>query len=559
MFMFPIMYYSLKQDVLTQTIVRLETKSLVDDIRSKGYLTREMYEKYIDKLSSTGMMYDIAIEHQQSVYEPEYTIHNLEDILQAMEMSYEGSNTYHYRNVATNIPVVNDQLEAGAVSGESNESVMASAQDIPALPDHIHSSACYRGHIHTDGLGIVESNYQHGCYTRQVSVPVPCPGTYHVTGLSSMNWPLICASCYESGHGFVSLINNIEAFKCNSCGHERQTNYIYCPNCYKVYQADSSVNGNSCSGATKTVYRCDSTEDNEPKCNSIIAAIKPTHPIQTVILGNPLITTAELSFLDGSKKTVVCSTDYRTDQIAEGTSVELTYNTNSANILDTYKCTILVNIISGAVTCDKGHSYYLKADQTDPGCPYCSAWLSSLTVIYPDKEQLSIHKGTTLVENGVVLLATYLDGHTEYLYTEYIDNLDSQYVGTQRVTVSYKGLYSQINVEVKRNTKACTECGRTYELYPDDTDPGCPYCIVETPVFTGRVMKYSYLGINNEIINKLYEGNGIYYFSEQDNIKIHVQNINISLGRNILSYIFDQLNKVFINIEYSGLIREDCN
>ena len=71
-----------------------------------------------------------------------------------------------------------------------------------------------------------------------------------------------------------------------------------------------------------------------------------------------------------------------------------------------------------------------------------------------------------------------------------MDNLDKNYVGTQTVTISYKGKNTYLTVTTKRNLTRCSICNRYYELYPDDTDPGCPYCLSLTPIFTGNVLEY---------------------------------------------------------------------
>jgi hypothetical protein len=118
---------------------------------------------------------------------------------------------------------------------------------------------------------------------------------------------------------------------------------------------------------------------------------------------------------------------------------------------------------------------------------------------------MTITIGTTLHDNGVKLLVTYYDGHTETITGGYDDNLDKQYLGTKPVTIGYKGVTTQIMVTTVCAKMTCERCGFLYELYPDGSNPGCPRCISKTPVFTGNVLKYEEINYTNDILEELYE------------------------------------------------------
>jgi hypothetical protein len=289
-------------------------------------------------------------------------------------------------------------------------------------------------------------------------------------------------------------------------------------------------------------------------CNQRMASISPTHPVQSVYTNEPLITAVTVTYQDGSTRVVLADATYSTATPGINQTVTLSYT----DALGTTKtCVITVNVIPRNKTCTNGHIYNLANDGSDPGCPYCKAWLASLAIEFPVTSTFTIYRGTTLQENGVTLLAAYLDGHTELVETEYIDNLDKNYVGSQYVTISYKGLYTYLTVVTMRNLKLCPVCHRQYELHPDDSDPGCPWCAARTPIFTGNVMQYYNMRYSDEILEALYEGRGIYRFTNDDYLTISVKSRKGSMGSRLLKalYLNDTVNT--IHVIKNGYIRED--
>ncbi len=300
-----------------------------------------------------------------------------------------------------------------------------------------------------------------------------------------------------------------------------------------------------------TCYKKEYTAFN---CHQKVVGISPTHPVQSVYTNEPLITTVRATYLDGSTKVVLASASFSTATPVINRTVTLTY-TDSLGVTKT--CTFTVNVLPRNKTCSHGHIYNLNNDGTDPRCPFCKAWLASLTVEFPITSTFTIYRGTTLSENGVTLLATYLDGHTELIDSEYLDNLDKYYLGSQYVTMSYKGHYAYLTVVTKRNLKLCSVCHRQYELHPDDSDPGCPWCAASTPIFTGNVMQYYTKKYTDEILEVLYEGEGIYRFTEKDFLRISVKSRRGSMGTRLLFAILlnDKVN--MIHVIKGGSIRED--
>lgn len=286
---------------------------------------------------------------------------------------------------------------------------------------------------------------------------------------------------------------------------------------------------------------CGKEEDGTLDCNHIITSLIPTHDTQTVYINDPLISTAIATFKDGSTKTVVCTTSFSTSNIVKDQDVTLTYNYSIDGKNYSNTCNIKVTVIPRNKTCEKGHTYNLNNDGSDPGCPYCKAWIESLQVIRPATTPIIITIGTTLQENGVTLLATYMDGHTEEVTSGYIDNLDKNYLGTMHVTIGYKGASITVTVITVRAKMTCDICGYEYELYPDGTNPGCPRCIQKTPVFTGNIMEYDHINHNEEILKILYD-RGVYSFNIDDVFNISIKNKTSNIAGMLLKKIYPSLS-----------------
>lgn len=273
-------------------------------------------------------------------------------------------------------------------------------------------------------------------------------------------------------------------------------------------------------------------------CSLSIVSVTPTHNTQTVYLNDELITTMTAVYIDGSTKVIVADADFTTNTIVSNKTVKLSYHNIVGGInYGSYTGSIQVTVIPRNKTCIRGHTYNLLSDSSDPGCPYCKSWLETLK-LYSTTGTISLFRGTTLEQNEVIVLATYLDGRKEYLTTGYVDNLDKYYVGAQTVTIGYKGLTTTCSVIVKRNIIRCDVCGKTYELLPDDSNPGCPYCASLIPVFTGNVMQYYTINTKDEILRELYEGRGIYFFNAGDIFTLEFHNKTNSVGMNLVDFLY---------------------
>lgn len=570
MFLVPFLYFSQGHDRLLQEMIKLKTSEFTDLIETQGYISKNMYEGFLQNLSTANVMFDVSIEHQELVYEPEYRLRTPDEIIEEQDNAYSGENTYTYIPVHTEKPIVNDPIDTNGLNQDSNESVLAGAINRPASTTHVHNDACYNGatkHIH-------QGNSSNGgaCYKSSSGGGTACgaPRT-----LSVSRSPSGAAKCTTNNcTGWKDVTQITESFIC-TWGHNSSAAHYYvsCSTCgvtgYENLHQNwipsntgvpcSQVNSTpsytlSCSKNTTDYYMGDKAVG--MVCHLMIESITPTHPVQKVQQGMPIITTVNITYKDGSTKVVVCNTTYSSSSIVQNKNVTLTHKYTIWNV--TYENTgnIIITVIPKNKTCVKGHAYNLKADGGDPGCPYCKAWLLSLVIAYPSSGNLTIYKGKTLQESGVGLLATYLDGRSEYVYDGYVDNLDRNYVGTQRVTLGYKGKTITLTVITNRNLVKCNVCKLDYELYPDGSDPSCPYCAARTPIFTGNVLTYYQLDTEHDIVASLYEGDGRYNVREGDYLSILVRNRGETLGGKILGLTIPGIETTRIRVQQGGMVRD---
>lgn len=582
LFLFPIIYFGLKQDALVQTLVQTKTEEFVHEIRSNGYLSKQMYEDYIRELSATGLLYDITLEHSHYSYEPEYRFRSKEEVIEEQDNAYTGENKYTYRPVNTDIPHVEDPIDnSGNLNTETNESILAGAVRTPPSSTHVHTDACYQGtkHKHTgspsSGGGCYGKSDSSECTALVDFLPsrltderqftcnriidiIPGEGSsldyVHCKGTQTyIHW----SGEGECSNGHYHHGTFYYSYTCDTCGYDdtyvfgdygevspfecgvKDTSYRL--NCGKEEGAYYDANGNKVS----TV------------CSEIIASISPTNPVQTVYTNDPLITTIKVIYNDGSSYILKANTTFSTASVVQNQTATLTYVNVVGSYSKTHTCNITVTVIPRNKKCTHGHTYNLNSDGTDPGCPFCRAYLSKLEVAVPSSGKIEIFKGTSLESNGVTLLATYMDGRKEYLTTGYAHNLDTNYVGTQTVTLSYKGKNTTLTVITKRNLTKCSICNLFYELYPDGSDPGCPYCAAKTPIFTGNILEYDNRMYEADILKKLYEEDGIYKFSIDDYIEVSVTNRSRGMGHGVLGAIIKGINSDFIHVREGGYIREE--
>lgn len=81
LFILPLYIAFEKIDDISYSLALKITSNFVDNVTAKGYLTKEMYNDYISRLSVTGNVYDVKMEHVSKKYEPALFVYNNENRL----------------------------------------------------------------------------------------------------------------------------------------------------------------------------------------------------------------------------------------------------------------------------------------------------------------------------------------------------------------------------------------------------------------------------------------------------------------------------------------------
>lgn len=590
-------------------MVNANTSNFVEAVSTNGFISRTMYEHYLRKLEDSHLPYKIELEHKIQVLEPEYRFKTIDEVIDEQDEAWKGENYYTYVPIFTNRDEVIDDVNNDDLNmnEESNESIIKNAINQSKDPNHQHTDACYLGQKHShsyyggscysyyDDRVWVEHNHVSDCYHRHTSIYGSCyrletcgntRAVYSHTDNGNYGSTL-CPTCKtEVYDGYV------DRYKCSDCGASMGAIYYnittyHCGNLLHQGKGTTNSVSSSCSASSRNLVCTISTTSAicgltgawqgstgynlscgkeqgryylehirvDESCHQLIRTMVATHPIQKVYINEPLITTATLTFLDGSTKVIISNSNFIANQFVNNKSVILSYSQTIYGILQNNTCNIVVTVIPRTKICSNGHTYKLRSDGSDPLCPYCAAWLSRLDVHHPSSRELSIFKGSTLEQNGVILLATYMNGRTEFLTSGYVNNLDINYVGVQTVTVSYKGMYNTIKVITKRNLKTCNTCGKLYELMPDNMDPGCPFCKALIPVFTGNILSYYSKTYSSEILRTLYE-NERYYMKEGDYFTIKISNLTVKNANNFLSMGYNPMEIKSIQVQIGDKIRD---
>lgn len=70
LFLVPLHDMARRADTMSQVYVSNETTEFVNNIKNKGYITVEMYRRYIETIDKTNNLYDVQIVHSHKVVEP---------------------------------------------------------------------------------------------------------------------------------------------------------------------------------------------------------------------------------------------------------------------------------------------------------------------------------------------------------------------------------------------------------------------------------------------------------------------------------------------------------
>ncbi len=72
LFLIPTMALLERQDDITQSLVQAEVSRFADTARDMGAISPRLYERFTDRLASTGLRYNIRLRHEKRSWTPEY-------------------------------------------------------------------------------------------------------------------------------------------------------------------------------------------------------------------------------------------------------------------------------------------------------------------------------------------------------------------------------------------------------------------------------------------------------------------------------------------------------
>lgn len=165
----------------------------------------------------------------------------------------------------------------------------------------------------------------------------------------------------------------------------------------------------------------------------------------------------------------------------------------------TVSATAMVRVLPYYKICSVcGNLYYMNADDTDPGCPYCKDIITGIEV---SPEDIEILQGEAL---PVTVKAIYKNEISKTVYG-WTSDFNTNIIGLQLVTVRYGAFEEKIYVTVKERGILCPICGNTY-LSSEGSCPVCREKVVGISVAPGALTVEQYGSIDLEVIATYADG-----------------------------------------------------
>ncbi len=457
MILTPLQYIAQLQAEAAGNTVNTLTAEFNDTARHQGYLTDDMYDEYLEKLSVTGDSYDVEMKISHPVF--------------TKDLASENENSVH----KAAYDKTSSDIKSLSLSTDSS---------------HMHTDACYKGILHVHGASCYTSYSIYHVHTGNSTSGGGCYGTanYHSHSAgcySSVTCGTAVAPTYLTSGYYLcrtcgkNVLITTYARTCSSCGHiygtatgsacghipapssftctgtvneltctiSTSTPSSYSLNCGKTESTIERYTSYLTCGKTEGYYYDSSGSMCLPVCNKVVTSISATAPTQTVEIGNSIITTATATYLDGHTETVDCTVSGFDASKTGIQTVTFTYSEYEKPDGSYVSCTVTVlvkpNLISiSALPSPQNVTRYTNYDLT-------------VTAIYQDNTAKTVTNYTVTGFNNTVL-------------------------GTQTVTVFYteNGITktTTVQINITRLTTACPICGAEYELDENDTDQGCPIC-----------------------------------------------------------------------------------
>lgn len=214
--------------------------------------------------------------------------------------------------------------------------------------------------------------------------------------------------------------------------------------------------------------------------------ITPLRPQQEVYEGEKLITVCRVS----DSNTCYYAEAMETFAKKSG-ETELSVEVNG----ELYHVPVQVICHPRTIQCDEGHTLINdrqmleeKKQTGSVSCPYCRILPRQISCVV---SEIRFKTGEELTEKNIGIKVTYMDGSSGFITpesTEWQDNYDKEFCGTQLVTIRYRN--AETNLAVITENDPCRQCGKAcndrcknaYLEYPY-----CLECLADMYIFTGQI------------------------------------------------------------------------
>ena len=127
LFIFPIYVAYEKEDDISYALALKITYNFVENVRDKGYLTMDMYDKYVNQLGATNMSYDISMQHVRKQYDPVFYVYT-DATMSKIDKKLDYTTNYKY-NSSTNTSNYDANTKTLVVNGITYKNVVLSYQE----------------------------------------------------------------------------------------------------------------------------------------------------------------------------------------------------------------------------------------------------------------------------------------------------------------------------------------------------------------------------------------------------------------------------------------------
>lgn len=219
-----------RQDNMSYNVVLTATTNFVDEVKSKGFIDRKLYEKYLDTVAATGNIFDLRLEaYKKIIYEntsPEYVedalLDNTKDITDVLastgiyELNIEDEFYINIKNTNTPSSVLMYNYISGDIGSKEKKIIdinyggTINNKDwetyIETIKDYEHYPAIIIG-VPEKGNSYMSDK---GAYVFNLDPAAPVPVTEITLQVTLKNF-----SRFHDGRGFEAGLTppNVNTFK----------------------------------------------------------------------------------------------------------------------------------------------------------------------------------------------------------------------------------------------------------------------------------------------------------------------------------------------------------